>query len=170
MVSLVANPLRYNVTATGDIPTPRDQFCTTVSYAPDGSSVNIMMYGGWTLFQARTWQDLYILSLPSFQWILVNSTGHSDDSLHAVGHAGMTCHLYEGRQMVTLGGTWNLERNPLNNVSCNSDYPSIRVLDTTDITWADRWSNTSKPYQVPQIVYQKIGGRYASCSRDSKSH
>lgn len=72
--------------------------------------------------------------------------------------------------MVSLGGRWNLESNPLNNVSCNSAYPSIRVLDTTDITWADHWSNTSGPYQVPEVVYQRIGGRYASYFCDSNSH
>ena len=120
------------------------------------------MYGGWSLLQARAWRDIYILSIPSFQWILVNATGQNDENSKALGHAGMSCHLYRGRQMVTLGGSWNNGRDVANDLSCSSTYPSIRVLDTTDITWADQWTNTSRPYEVPQAVYQTIGGKFVS--------
>ncbi|KAI9875995.1 MAG: hypothetical protein M1830_007583, partial [Pleopsidium flavum] len=39
----------HTVTASGAIPSPRDQFCTVVSQAPDDSSFNIVMYGGYDL-------------------------------------------------------------------------------------------------------------------------
>ena len=38
----------YTQLITGeDVPTPRVDFCVVVAYAPDSSSYNIHMYGGW---------------------------------------------------------------------------------------------------------------------------
>ncbi|KAI9860565.1 MAG: hypothetical protein M1830_006229, partial [Pleopsidium flavum] len=152
------NILRYTVTASGDIPANRDLFCITMSSAPDGSSSNIVMYGGWTILQNRGWQDIYILSVPSFQWILVDATGQNQNGPEAIGHSDMSCHVYQGRQMIVLGGAWNRGSDEIKDVSCNAAYPSVRALDTTNITWALQWTHTSEPYQVPKAVYKRIGG------------
>src|SRR5271170_4366752 len=70
----VASSAWYNVTAEGDIPANRSGFCTIISVAPDDSSMQITMYGGWDLFGGRAFADIYVLSIPSFQWINVTDT------------------------------------------------------------------------------------------------
>lgn len=157
---MTVHGLRYTVQASGDIPNPRGDFCSSVSAAPDSSSFNIVMYGGWSVTKGRTFQSIYILSVPSFQWIRVNGTGDDDDPASAVGHSHMTCHLYQERQMIVLGGRWMRGGNTLNEASCNVAYPSVRVLDTSDLLWNANWSGKARPYEVPQVVYTRIGGKY----------
>lgn len=153
---------RYNVTASGAIPKPRDQFCTTVSSAPDDSSFNIMMYGGHDLLANATYDDIYILSIPSFQWINVTNNAVNPESnlFSNGGRSEHTCNLYADRYMVVLGGNVGIGSPPLNGKTCNCSYPAIRVLDTSNFTWMQQWSNTLEPYTVPKPVYSLIGGGY----------
>ena len=37
----------YQQTATGDLPDPRTEFCAGVSSAPDDSSFQVTIHGGW---------------------------------------------------------------------------------------------------------------------------
>jgi hypothetical protein len=150
----------YNVTATGQIPNTRDEMCSVVSYAADGSSANILLYGGWSLLDGRGWQDIYVLSVPSFQWILVNASGHADAKGQEIGHGNMRCHLHGERNMVVVGGTWNQANHEVNDVACNPSYPSVRALDTSSMTWYKTWPGASNAkYEVPQAVYNVIGGK-----------
>lgn len=153
-----AKPSRHNVTAGGAIPTPRDQFCTVASPAPDDSSFNIAMYGGYDLVGNITYEDVYILSIPSFQWINATSS-HSSGSANNVGRYDHTCSIYADRYMMVLGGVVGPGNSSLNTHSCNCSYPAIRVFDTSNLTWLQQWSNTPEPYTVPKPVYNLIGGR-----------
>jgi len=58
---------RFNVTASGDIPDQRVDFCSTVSLSADDSSFQITIYGGWNLFEGNAFEDVYVLAIPSFR-------------------------------------------------------------------------------------------------------
>ena len=143
-----ANPFRHNVTAGGAIPSSRDQFCTVVSPAPDDSSFNIVMYGGYDLVGNITYEDVYILSIPSFQWINATSSRTQSSATNA-GRYDHTCSIYADRYMMVLGGVVGPGNSSLNSRSCNCSYPAIRVFDTSKLAWLQQWSNTPEPYTVP---------------------
>lgn len=119
------------------------------------------MYGGKDLDRNITYEDIYILSIPSFQWINVTSaaSSHTPGSVNTAGRHSHTCTVYEDRYMMVLGGIVGPGNSSLNSNSCNCSYPAIRVFDTSNLTWLQQWSNTSEPYTVPKPVYNVIGGK-----------
>ncbi|KAI9721738.1 MAG: hypothetical protein M1812_002073 [Candelaria pacifica] len=153
----------YNVTATGDIPQTRAQFCSAVSAAPDDSSFQIHMYGGTHLSGNVTYQDLYILTIPSFRWIKKTNAGDQGgakgaQTATAVNYYGMQCAMYKDRQMIILGGFFDDPVTKWNNKVCNSSYPVVKVLDVTNLQWVSQFDPSLDPYSVPHTVFDVIGG------------
>jgi N-acetylneuraminic acid mutarotase len=95
--STSSNGTWYQQNTTGDIPQSRIDFCTVAVSAPDNSSHHIYMYGGIDPITSTMYDDVYVLSLPSFTWTAVYTDGGSP-------RWGHNCHLANGRQMVTVGG------------------------------------------------------------------
>ncbi len=152
----------YNVTTGGDIPSERSAFCTVVSSAPDDSSFQITMYGGWDLFGDRSFADTYVLSLPSFQWINVTDSSNRDASIspgsNKSGRDHHQCAVYKDRQMLVLGGILNFGGRAQNLRGCDEDLPALRALDLTTFRWTDKWNGSPEPYAVPDAVTRIIGG------------
>ncbi len=154
---------RYNVTATGDVPSTRCQFCSAVSAAPDDSSFQIHMYGGGHLNNNITYQDLYILSIPSFRWIKKVNAGDQAgakgaQTATANGYYAMQCAMYKDRQMLILGGLFKDPVTDWNNKVCNASYPVVKVLDVTNLQWKSQFDPSLDPYKVPHTVFDVIGG------------
>lgn len=141
-----------NTTSTA-VPAPRVDFCLLVASAPDSSSHNIYMYGGRDA-DNNYFDEVWILSLPSFTWILAY-TGQSPRFSH-------TCHLAGTRTMLTVGGVASesqFEGLPGINVSpCDWEVRSIGVLDMSNITWGSVYNAEAPPYEVPVHVVSIIGG------------
>src|SRR5690242_12537663 len=97
--ALESNGAWYSQPTSGDIPPARIDSCTVLASAPDNSSHNIYMYGGWdpTSETIKYYDDMYVLSLPSFTWVKMFE-GESP-------RYGHTCHLAAGRQLLTIGGS-----------------------------------------------------------------
>ena len=152
----------FNVTANGDIPSDRSAFCSVVSSAPDDSSFQITIYGGWDLFGARSFADTYVLSIPAFQWINVTDSSNLDAHLSAgndfSGRDHHRCVAYKERQMLVLGGILRIEREQQNGGGCNRSLSALRALDLTTFKWSDRWNGSPEPYSVPDAVTRIIGG------------
>jgi len=144
------------------------------------------MFGGQNLqpFKSQTqYDDMWILSIPSFTWIPVNMSSQSVP----YARAGHTCHIWDG-QMIVVGGYVGQE------LSCDS--PGIYVFNTSSLTWSDQFTaltgeralqgytgkseDTGNPlaqqanqrgfdskaglegsygYQVPPLVQSVIGGK-----------
>lgn len=134
-----------------------------VSAAPDDSSFQITIYGGWSLFSERAFEEVYVLSIPSFRWIKVDDQATNIEASlpDQIGRMGMTCQTRGDRQMLVLGGGVRLGPNQVNGQTCNTSYPAIRLLDTTTFTWLDQYRSVIEPYGVPRVVYNIIGGRSA---------
>lgn len=134
-----------------------------VSAARDDSSFQITIYGGWDLFMNRAFEEVYVLSIPSFRWIKIDdqATNKEVKLPGQIGRKDMTCQIHGDRQMLVLGGGVNLGKNEVNGHTCNTSYPAIRLLDTTTFAWLDQYRSDVEPYGVPQVVYNIIGGRSA---------
>ncbi|KAF2091345.1 hypothetical protein K490DRAFT_52570 [Saccharata proteae CBS 121410] len=148
----------YNITASGDIPTPRTEFCAGVSAAPDDSSFQITIHGGWDQGNTVSRADVWVLSIPSFVWIKVNATDDPDlTSDPNSGRHRHKCHVYEDAQMLVLGGVVESNATARNDYCNSTDHPPVKVLDTSTYAWQTEFQ-PNKSYTVPDIVTNVIGG------------
>ena len=137
------------------IPEPRVKPCSVIARAKDGSSYNIYMFGGWTPKvdgnDTRGYNDIWVLSIPSFKWFLVN-TG-SPASFVPPKYEGMTCYIVGGgSKMLVYGG----RTRPNFEGAC--DKIAIHVFDMTTLMWEEAYDPIGGEYQVPKQIYDVIGG------------
>src|SRR5271168_3052197 len=96
--------------------------------------------------------DVYILSLPSFIWI----KWYPSSPGVGAPHNSLTCNVKNGAQMLVIGGTF-----PLTD-AC--DVPSIYGMHSLDLgkqnpdkaMWA-KYRNNLTSYVVPDEIFLKIG-------------
>jgi hypothetical protein len=142
-----SNGTWYQQKTSGDVPSPRIDGCTVIGSAPDNSSHNIYMFGGWDPTKPNTWYDeLYVLSIPSFTWVKMY---HAESARY-----GHTCHVV-GRQMITTGGR-NIRRNVTD--YCDWERHGIAVLDMPTMNWGSIYNATVGQYEVSPLIVDKIGG------------
>lgn len=114
--------------------------------APDSSSQNIYIYGGYDGLspQNDTTDDVYVLSLPSFEWIkLYDGDSNSGRKHHE-------CVKPYPDKMLVLGGTQKSTANcidPIRVFNLNTG----RFQDTYD---PEDWEE----YKVPDLISGRIGG------------
>ncbi|KAK6335048.1 hypothetical protein TWF718_010490 [Orbilia javanica] len=132
------------------IPESRMEHCIAVVSAPDFSSHNIYMFGGSTAtsFLNRTgekyFNELYILSVPSFRWI--RKTFDVSDNV-PVGRVQHTCHVH-GKNLVVLGGSTQ------NSTECTWD--EVNILDMSTLKWITNYQYTTDKFTVPDVVTGSI--------------
>lgn len=165
----IANSTWYKQATSGPTPQIRVNPCAVAQSAPDGSSIQVYMYGGQNLVPAGSqiqFDDVWILTLPSFTWIKVDTTDQSVPP----ARAGHTCNSWNA-QMVVVGGYVGTQ------LEC--DTPGIYVFNLSSLTWQNTYSvlegannlNQQKAqekdpsamsgtygYEVPEVVRSVIGG------------
>ncbi|KAF2145392.1 uncharacterized protein K452DRAFT_283752 [Aplosporella prunicola CBS 121167] len=150
----------YNQTTTGDIPPARVDFCITAVSASDNSSYNIYLYGGYDPINSTMYDDIYVLSLPSFTWTKLFGPGES-------ARYGHTCHLVGKRQMLTVGGSLDAKAYaiettaaPLNlsSLQCDWEEKGVAIYDMSTLEWGSVFNAYKVAYQVPQKLFAVIGG------------
>ena len=100
----VSNAKWYNQTATGQVPEMRRRFCAGATWAADKSSYNVYLYGGMGMEpNTQGFDDVYILSLPSFTWLKWYPT---EPGTQAYPHHSLSCNVIDGAQMLIIGGTF----------------------------------------------------------------
>ncbi|KAK6332344.1 hypothetical protein TWF696_003062 [Orbilia brochopaga] len=163
----------YTVKATGgyretDIPDGRLNFCSGVSAAPDDSSFQITIYGGYKLSNAAPTNKVHVLILPTFQWLDVTPQNQTLGDGTGYGRQTSHCHMWDDAQMILLGGTvqgTNATNNTLVNVKgCNITHPPLLVLDTTTYEWKSQF-NPKREYSVPLPVYNLTQGDWRGKNR-----
>ncbi|KAF7550449.1 hypothetical protein G7Z17_g5689 [Cylindrodendrum hubeiense] len=157
----IANSEWFHQETSGNAPSVRVNPCAVVVSAPDASSFQIYMFGGQNLpFGNQTqYDDMYILTIPSFTWIKVDQ---SEQDVPAP-RAGHSCAMYDG-QMIVMGGIGE-------DITC--DDPGTYVFDASVLKWRDKFSAGdhsadwhadnvvlagSHGYSVPRAVQEVIGG------------
>ena len=149
------------MTATGDIPLARSDFCSVISASPDDSSFQVTFYGGYNIHETAAFEDVYVLAIPAFRYINITTKKNVDTQLGAeTGRWATTCALYEDRQMMVIGGSlmFNDNDQQVNVESCNASWGAIRQLDTTTFEWQNEFNPGSEAYAVPDQVSNVIGG------------
>lgn len=129
----IATSTWYKQSTSGSTPKIRVNPCAVTAAAPDGSSYNIYMFGGQNLTPAgeqTQYDDMWILSVPSFTWIEVDMGGQSVP----YGRSGHTCDIWNG-QMVMVGGYVG------DQLSCES--PGIYVFDLSELEWVQQYTALS---------------------------
>lgn len=97
-----------------------------------GSSYNIYMFGGQSLQPAddqQQYDDMWILSVPSFTWIEVDQDESKSNIPYA--RAGHSCHIWDG-QMIVVGGYVGKE------IGCDS--PGIYAFNMSSLAWSDQFT------------------------------
>ncbi|KAL0258908.1 hypothetical protein SLS55_006412 [Diplodia seriata] len=122
------------------------------------------LYGGIDPTNTTTgpilYDDIYILSLPSFTWTRVFG-GESP-------RWGHTCHLVGNRQMLTVGGTidafvYDVETQTQTTINasaltCDWETKGVAVLDMSTMKWGSVFDAYAAAYRVPDAVVGAIGG------------
>ncbi|KAI5364106.1 putative galactose oxidase/kelch, beta-propeller, kelch-type beta propeller [Septoria linicola] len=130
----IATSSWYIQSTSGTSPTIRVNPCAVIAAAPDGTSYNIYMYGGQNLIPAGNqtqFDDMWILTLPSFTWIKVDTDGQSVPP----GRSGHTCNVWDS-QMVMVGGYTGE-----GTLTCET--PGIYVFDLSALEWVNQFTATS---------------------------
>ena len=164
----IAGSTWYKQTTSGAAPSIRVNPCAVAASAADGSSINVYMFGGQNLVPYKEqiqYNDMWILTIPSFTWIKVDQSNQSVP----YPRAGHTCNIWDG-QMIVVGGYVGA------NISCD---PGFYVFDASQLKWQDSFIalggadqldqqasqaqnssglSGSYGYQVPEVVQSIIGG------------
>ncbi|KAK7522297.1 hypothetical protein IWZ03DRAFT_114691 [Phyllosticta citriasiana] len=149
----IASTKWYTQTASGDIPGMRRKFCGGATWADDHSSYNIYIYGGQGIDNVTGYDDVYILTLPSFQWIKWFPTEPG------VGnpHGWSSCNVIDNSQMIIIGGWATLNENcdaptiwGTHNLNLGEDGPQ-------KAKWDLFYPNITS-YDVPQDIVAAVGG------------
>lgn len=162
----------YRQSTSGAYPILRVNPCAVAFSAPDGSSTNIYMFGGQNLIpygNQTQYSDMWILTIPSFTWIQVDTKGQSVPP----GRTGHTCNVWNG-QIIVVGGYTG---PPSNGLGCDSGF---YVFNATSLQWQNNYNpltggdtqnqqvsqqkdisglSGSYGYQVPVPVQSVIGGK-----------
>lgn len=165
----IATSKWYKQATEGSTPDVRVNPCAVAATSADGTSTQIYMYGGQNLVpyaQQIQYDDLWILTIPSFTWVKVDTNGQSVPP----ARAGHTCNIWNS-QMVVIGGYVGQD------LSCDS--PGVYVFNTSNLQWQNEYVSLegaddlnrqksqkddanalqgSYGYQVPDSVQSIIGG------------
>ena len=164
----IATSTWYQQATSGEYPKPRVNPCAVAASAPDGSSTNVYIYGGQNLVPYGSqiqYDDMWILTVPSFTWVQVDTTGQSVPP----ARVGASCSIWDG-QIVVIGGYTGPD------LSCDSGF---YVFSASDLKWQNNFNaltggnsqnqqssqqkdltglSGSYGYQVPGAVQSVIGG------------
>jgi hypothetical protein len=101
------------------------------------------LYGGRDPIKSVEYDDVYVLSLPAFNWTQVNF-GQSP-------RWGHDCHVVGNRQMLTIGGNTTNEQ-------CDWEIKGVAILDMSTITWGSVYNAYAPEYLVPTPIVDWLGG------------
>ncbi|RPA80742.1 hypothetical protein BJ508DRAFT_362404 [Ascobolus immersus RN42] len=156
----VASSQWYKQNTTGDTPELRRRFCAGVATAQDQSSYNIYLYGGMGFGdQIDGFDDVYILSIPSFKWIKAYPDNNRPDK-DAFPHYDLSCTVINNAQMLIIGGTFPRDMEV---EAC--DVPAIQGVHNLVMGkqnaekgfWGMFQPNLTK-YELPKDIIDVIGG------------
>ncbi|EPS39852.1 hypothetical protein H072_6347 [Dactylellina haptotyla CBS 200.50] len=153
----IASNTWYTQTATGEIPPDRRLFCAGVASgeAPwyNGTELlvhNIYLYGGASAGEGSGYDDVYILSLPTFVWTKYWPAAGDNTNSHP--HHSLSCNVVLNSQMLIIGGVFP------NNDGCDAVKVSGAhglnlsgsLSDST--VWPSEFEPNLDDYHVPTTV------------------
>ena len=148
-------------------PADRISACAVVAPAQDKSSWNIFVFGGGDLDPSgAVYGDTWVLSLPSFTWIQVDTKGDA--------RFEHTCHLTKGNQMLVVGGRDKLQASAGDPATNYTTHPGawsclkqglLNSFDLNAFAWGSSLPADEVDYQVNNVISSVIGGEYVCLLR-----
>ncbi|EAA29845.2 hypothetical protein NCU09171 [Neurospora crassa OR74A] len=154
----LANTRWYTQKTSGRAPENRRLFCGGAAVAQDQSSYNIYIYGGASFGSNPIgYDDIYVLSIPSFQWI--RSLYPSNSNVTGEFPKAMSsCNVINNAQMLVIGG------RALNDTTiCDADdvlgqHNMVLGKDNPEkAIWA-RFQPNLTTYTLPTDILTVVGG------------
>ncbi|BCR85811.1 uncharacterized protein ACHE_21269A [Aspergillus chevalieri] len=150
----IANDEWYTQQSTGDIPRWRMSGCSVVAPAQDLSSFSIYVFGGSSNDTESSDGNVYVLSIPSFQWIQLEGS-----NALRIKHK---CQLAGQHTMLVVGGTVPVDGNeyePLQ-ANCDSDIfeNGIGIFDLNKHQWKTNYDADDDKYTIHSSISDVIGG------------
>lgn len=141
-------------------PLARFNTCAWVAYAPDGSSAHIYVYAGQEVAASGQdyYQDLWVLSLPSFEWILIDKgeglQAPRFNQTRPGQREGHSCHLMRKSMAIMVGG----RIQPENSRACETT--ALYAYDLNVQQWVETYDvdKADEEYKVPKAIYDAVGG------------
>ena len=128
--------------------------CSVVASAEDSSSHNIYIYGGYhDDTNALNTNEILVLTLPAFHWILVY---HSDCENGTCDTQSHKCQKVYEKHMVAYRGS-NFENGCDNDAGLDKSQ-GMTIYDMSSLTWTTKVELENQKYLVPQVLYEIIGG------------
>lgn len=146
--------LSYLMPSSAVFPDPRSDLCWSVVSAQDGSSHQIIIYGGYSPVNGERVADgtVWALSIPSFDWVQLSSGGTG------TGYPGTrsqpACTTVGNKYMLVWGGLGN---------NCSKDGNAVYLFDISNREWVVDFT-AGQDYLIPEPVVVAIGGRYRHSS------
>lgn len=144
----------YTQTATGNVPANRRKFCAGATWAEDQSSYNIYLYGGFGFGENITgFDDVYILTLPTFEWI----KWYPEAPGASAPHGSLTCNVIASAQMIVMGGNFT------NSTDCDAadvygqHNLNLGKENIDEAKWYQYLPNLTS-YSVPPEIVSVTGG------------
>ena len=152
----------YSQKTSGKTPPGRISACSVVIPSQDNSSWNIFMHGGGTLGETSgdVYGDTWVLSLPTFQWVQVDTKGDKKFE--------HTCHVVKGNRLLVIGGRDKQQEfsgDPANDYSVDaSDWSCLKrgifsSLNLNTFDWEDSLPIDDDTFEVNKLIVGKIGGK-----------
>lgn len=137
-------------TGTGNsAPGQLASFCTVVAAAQDASSYSIYVYGGYDgtyIDDPHAKDEVWVLSVPAFQWTKVSAgtTSHR--------RKGHVCVSPNPTTMMSIGGAVELD-------SYLENDRSVDFFDLNILNWTGTYDpGSEKKYEIPDVITKQIGG------------
>jgi hypothetical protein len=121
------------------------------------------LYGGYGFGETPAFDDVYILSLPSFTWIKAFSGGNPS----AVGHGGCSANVVNHAQMLIIGG-WFPIYDKCDAPEGQGQHNMVLGYNGGDAKLWDKFSPQLDHYVVPSPIVSVIGGGYVFVACKSK--
>ncbi|KAJ3938676.1 uncharacterized protein N0V96_011407 [Colletotrichum fioriniae] len=135
-----------------DIPTGRSDICAVLVPAADKSSWNIYMIAGVENYATYiTSEEIWVLTLPTFTWILVHT--------RADGMYGHTCHAV-GENLLIVGGMQTKNDGGMQNVNTCAEHMPVEIFSLASQNYTGRYDTQAakRLAPVPSQVVAAVGG------------
>ncbi|KAK4224471.1 hypothetical protein QBC38DRAFT_16208 [Podospora fimiseda] len=155
----IANDKWYPQKTSGRTPEVRRRFCGGATWAQDQSSYNIYIYGGYAFPPDTTgYDDIYVLTIPSFQWIRgPYPVGSNVSGPYPKNMA--SCNVVNHAQMLIIGGTYSNDTTFMCDVEAVGGQHNMNLGQQNSATaiWAE-YEPTLTTYAVPTFILSAVGG------------
>ncbi|KAI5777253.1 hypothetical protein EDC01DRAFT_679259 [Geopyxis carbonaria] len=154
----LANQKWYVQNATGDVPEARRRFCGAVVSAEDNSSHEVYIYGGLTATDRwEAYDNVYVLSIPSFTWKRLLGKKGTEKS----GHYDGSCNIINSSQMLVIGGIFpkDMEAKTCDVEGAAGVHNFDLAYNATKEAYWVSYVPELTGYKLPPILVKEIGGK-----------